>query len=97
MGDLGIAAKVAPDEGDDRKPRLICVYTRDFTDLKDVSRVLNRLVDLGIVEKKGRPIYYKCGMFITSETIDSKAFPSSHLRLRCLYPPRSEVRQSVEY
>jgi hypothetical protein len=61
--ELGIAAKVAPDAGDDRQARLICVYTKDFTDMKDVSRVVHKLKNLGLVETKGRPIYYKCGRF----------------------------------
>jgi len=59
--ELGIAAKVTPDDGDDRKPRLICIYTKDFTDMKDVSRVIHKLRDLGLVEPRGKPIYYKCG------------------------------------
>jgi hypothetical protein len=59
--ELGIAAKVAPDDGDDRKDRVICVYTKDFTDMKDVSRVVQKLKDLGVVDSRERPIYYKCG------------------------------------
>jgi len=61
--DLGIAAKVAPDSGDSRKSRLICIYTKDFTDIKDVSRVAHKLKDLGLVESRGRGIFYKCGKF----------------------------------
>lgn len=59
--ELGIAAKVAPDNGEgDRTPRLICVYTKDFSDIEDVKRVLGRLVELGLVKKKDdRGIYYK--------------------------------------
>ncbi|KAL8870015.1 MAG: hypothetical protein Q9174_003841 [Haloplaca sp. 1 TL-2023] len=57
--ELGIAAKVAPDAGEgDRGQRLICIYTKDFSDLDDVKRVLERLAELGMV-KKGRDIYYK--------------------------------------
>ena len=67
--ELGTAAKVAPDSGDgDRTPRLICVYTKDFSDMEDVKRVLERLVELGLVKRKGaageeRGIYYKCDAF----------------------------------
>lgn len=61
--ELGTAAKVAPDNGKgDRVPRLICVYTKDFSDMDDVKRVLGRLMELGLVKKKGGPqegIYYK--------------------------------------
>ena len=59
--ELGIAAKVAPASYDDRQPRLICVYTKDFRDMNDVTRVLNKLQDIRLVSMKGRPIYYKCG------------------------------------
>jgi hypothetical protein len=62
QGELGTAAKVAPDEGDDRRPRVICIYTPDFTDLDDVTRVLRKMKDLGLVDTRGKPIYYKCGM-----------------------------------
>ncbi|KAL9602974.1 MAG: hypothetical protein Q9219_001499 [cf. Caloplaca sp. 3 TL-2023] len=67
--ELGTAAKVAPDSGDgDRKPRLICIYTKDFSDVDDVKRVLERMVELGLVKKKGpvgeeTSIYYKTDAF----------------------------------
>ncbi|UNI17364.1 hypothetical protein JDV02_003710 [Purpureocillium takamizusanense] len=59
--ELGIAAKVAPRpaSGDERKERLICVYTADFHDKADVGRVLKRLRELRLVESKGRVLYYK--------------------------------------
>lgn len=59
--DLGIAAKVAPDEGDPRKERLICIYTYDFTDIEDITRVAKRLKNIGVLDARARPIYYKCG------------------------------------
>lgn len=59
--DLGIAAKVAPRGNDDRQPRLICIYTKDFTDMNDVARVISKMRDLGLVNMRARPIYYKCG------------------------------------
>lgn len=63
--ELGMAAKVAPDNGDgDRTQRLICLYTKDFSDTDDVKRVLDRLVGLGLVkEKDERGIYYKADAF----------------------------------
>ena len=67
--ELGIAAKVSPDDGDDRKSRLICIYTRDFTDMKDVSRVVHKLKDLGVVDSQGKPIYYKCGKLISPPSL----------------------------
>ncbi|KAL8723700.1 MAG: hypothetical protein Q9181_007220 [Wetmoreana brouardii] len=63
--ELGTAAKVAPDDGKgDRVPRLICVYTKDFSDMEDVRRVLDRLVELGLVNKADqRGIHYKADAF----------------------------------
>ncbi|TVY83098.1 UPF0696 protein-like protein [Lachnellula suecica] len=61
--ELGIAAKFAPDSGDDRKPRLMCIYTKDFSDEDDVTRVINKLRGLGLVETRGKPIYYKCDAY----------------------------------
>ncbi|KAJ2973471.1 hypothetical protein NUW58_g8929 [Xylaria curta] len=56
--ELGIAAKVAPKSNvDQRTERLICVYTPDFSDKKDVTRVAERLKQLGLV--KNKPLYYK--------------------------------------
>jgi hypothetical protein len=61
--ELGTCAKVAPfpESGDDTKPRLICIYTKDFTDVKDVSRVVHTLKNLGLIDVRGRGIYYKVG------------------------------------
>lgn len=61
--ELGIAAKVAPDQGDLSKPRLICIYTKDFKDMDDVRRVAKKLKDIGLVDLR-KPIWYKCGMLI---------------------------------
>ena len=66
--ELGIAAKVSkrPD-GDGRQARLVCVYTSDFADLKDVGRVIKRLKALDLVPSR-KPLYYKPGKsFIVSE------------------------------
>jgi len=60
--DLGFAAKVSgynPNGSDSRGARLICIYTRDFTDMGDVSRVLRKLRELGLVQKRGKQIFYK--------------------------------------
>lgn len=60
--DLGIAAKVAPDEGDPSKDRLICVYTKDFTDIEDITRVAKKLKDIGVWDPHAKKsYYYKCG------------------------------------
>lgn len=66
-GHLGSSAKVATDSGlGDGRPRLVCVYTEDFSNDEDVNRVLKKLVEMGLVNKKeaaGAPrgLYYKCG------------------------------------
>jgi hypothetical protein len=66
-GDLGISAKVAPHDKDqdpeDRRARLICIYTKDFSDVEDVVRVLAELKKLGLVEGSYK-IYYKPGKLI---------------------------------
>ncbi|KAI5854085.1 DUF1917-domain-containing protein [Durotheca rogersii] len=58
--ELGIAAKAALRSTDDpRTYQLICVYTADFSDAKDVKRVAEKLKQLGLVQPRGRPLYYK--------------------------------------
>jgi Domain of unknown function (DUF1917) len=60
--ELGIAAKVMPREDElSKKERVVVIYTVDFTDRKDVERVLRRLRELRLVEARGKPIYYKPG------------------------------------
>ncbi|KAH0441875.1 hypothetical protein CcaCcLH18_01735 [Colletotrichum camelliae] len=62
--ELGIAAKVAPrQDATGRKDRMIAVYTANFNDVTDVTRVLRRLQELKVVEAMGRPIYYKPDAF----------------------------------
>ena len=56
---LGTAAKVAPDNGQGRD-RLVCVYTNDFNDVEDVTRVIVKMKTLGLVEPS-KALYYKCG------------------------------------
>lgn len=64
--ELGVAAKVAAKgmDGDEGKGRLICVYTVDFEDKRDVGRVLRGLKERGLLrggDGGERVIYYKCG------------------------------------
>ncbi|GJC77763.1 UPF0696 protein C11orf68 [Colletotrichum liriopes] len=65
--ELGIAAKVAPwnphNDPTGRKDRIVCVYTADFSDKADVTRILQKLRGLRLVETMGRPIYYKPGAY----------------------------------
>ena len=69
--ELGIGAKVATDHGSaEQASRLICIYTADFNDMDDVTRVLRKMVEMGIVHTS-RHIYYKCGA--------SNRFPASIL------------------
>ncbi|KAG2413761.1 hypothetical protein HFD88_002950 [Aspergillus terreus] len=63
-GELGIAAKVATDEGKGPdSARLLAVYTRDYADPDDVKRVIGKLVDLDLVKEDERPVYYKCDAY----------------------------------
>lgn len=84
--ELGIAAKVSPDDGDDRKARVICIYTKDFTDLKDVSRVVHKLKDLGVIDSRGKPIWYKCGKLVLPRSLHQ----TTH-KARCLHIPGSQI------
>jgi len=64
--ELGIGAKVETRVRSD-KERLICIYTADFRDKDDVTRVLRRLKELELVRPGGRQIYYKCGKFFSTK------------------------------
>ncbi|KAL2135692.1 hypothetical protein VTI74DRAFT_7373 [Chaetomium olivicolor] len=59
-GELGVGAKVET-RVESGKERLVCVYTRDFRDKKDVVRVLGRMRQLELVRPGERQIYYKSG------------------------------------
>lgn len=66
--ELGHAAKVATDEGDPNKARLICVYTENFADKADVKQVLERLYAMGLCHRngplgEGQAIYYKADAY----------------------------------
>jgi hypothetical protein len=62
---LGVAAKVAPRDVENdpysQEPRLICIYTKDFSDETDVLRVLQKLRELGLVDLRKKAVYYKMG------------------------------------
>lgn len=66
---LGSAAKVAVDSSikstaqNGTSQRLICVYTKDFSDVEDVRRVLDELIELGLAPREGSSIYYKCDAY----------------------------------
>lgn len=69
QGKLGSVSKVATSE-ENKAAHLICVYTDDFTDESDVTRVLLALCDLGLVDKSvkdndaaAKVIYYKCDAY----------------------------------
>jgi hypothetical protein len=79
-GRLGDTAKVAPADPPDpfgaaqkqQASHLICVYTRDFSDLDDVRRVLEELIELGLAPRNAAngAIYYKADAY-TYLDIDS--------------------------
>ncbi|KAK5057574.1 hypothetical protein LTR84_011574 [Exophiala bonariae] len=91
-GKLGTASKVATyDENDESAraaTRIICVYTADFTDESDVTRVLLALCDLGLVDEKegakgdqdaaaataAKVIYYKCDAYTYLDLTASNEF-----------------------
>lgn len=64
QGRLGPVSKVGThDPYDGKDATLICVYTYDFTDLDDVRRVLDELLEIQLCFKDGKPIYYKCDAY----------------------------------
>ncbi|KAF1984465.1 DUF1917-domain-containing protein [Aulographum hederae CBS 113979] len=66
---LGTGAKFAtgsdrPDRGRGPPVRLICVYTKDFSDRNDVRRVVEELAEMALVPRDAsRGIYYKCDAY----------------------------------
>jgi hypothetical protein len=59
-GKLGIAAKVATEAKPGENSCLICIYTKDFTDVVDVRHELKTMADLRLVDPNAsRGIYYK--------------------------------------
>ena len=60
-GTLGCSAKVATDDGSGSQ-RVICIYTEDFSNEKDVRRVLEKMQELHLT-KAGQGIYYKCDAY----------------------------------
>ncbi|PIG84517.1 hypothetical protein AARAC_008953 [Aspergillus arachidicola] len=72
-GRLGVAAKVATRE-EGGKARLLAIYTKDFGDVEDVRRVLERLVEVGLVKREERPIYYKCDAYTYLEITSGNSY-----------------------
>lgn len=63
-GKLGPVSKVAtPEPFNGKDETLICVYTYNFTDLKDIRRVLDELLELNLCRQDGKPIFYKCDAY----------------------------------
>ncbi|KAJ0426275.1 hypothetical protein BJY00DRAFT_129123 [Aspergillus carlsbadensis] len=73
-GELGYAAKVATDAGDGQRARLICVYTKDYRDREDIKRVLTNLMELKLVRKGERPVYYKCDVLTYLEIMSGNPY-----------------------
>jgi hypothetical protein len=87
--ELGIGAKVATKLNvDQRTERLICVYTADFSDTKDVTRVAQKLKQLGLV--KAKPLYYKPGQSMSPFAQTVKLIVKNrrvHLFRYCIWEP----------
>lgn len=63
-GKLGIMAKVATECKPGSDDRLICIYTKDFTDIADVRRELETMASLHLIQRQGgRTIYYKADAY----------------------------------
>lgn len=92
-GKLGPTSKVGTWEPDNvTKPMLICVYTRDLSDLTDVKRVLSALNEFNIVNKAAK-ISYKCDAYT-----HLKIFSDNKYKLRASLYSSEEVRNDkVKY
>jgi hypothetical protein len=63
-GKLGVMAKVATEAKPGENSCLICIYTKDFTDVVDVRRELETMANLHLVQRNsGRGIYYKADAY----------------------------------
>ena len=62
-GKLGTAAKIATDSDGGKGTRLICIYTKDFSDEADVKRVVLQLQKMDLLPKNGYSIHYKCDAY----------------------------------
>jgi hypothetical protein len=93
-GKLGPTSKVGTWTPEDaiKGCTLICVYTRDFSDLVDVKRVLSALVELGI-SKRESTIYYKCDAYTH---LDIKSGNDYKLRAS-LYSSEEVLEDKVKY
>lgn len=91
---LGPISKVGTfDPFADKRETLIRVYTYNFTDMEDITRVLDTLIELGLVNRDGaRSIYYKCDAY-THLDIGSK----NPYRLRAsLYSSKDVLAKEVK-
>jgi hypothetical protein len=77
-GKLGITSKAATPSPID-PVNLICVYTYDFTDMEDVQRVLESLIDLGLCQRDGKAIFYKCDAYTYLGIKSDNKFKASFL------------------
>lgn len=85
-GKLGIAAKVATNAEDEEKSersaqRLICIYTHDFSDQDDVTRVVRSMRKLSLLDEQGddqpvaaTAIYYKCDAYTHLDIMSGNEF-----------------------
>jgi hypothetical protein len=61
---LGIGVKIATAPAEGQNTRVICVYTQDFRDQEDISRVVRELKSIGLVPTETRKqLWYKCDAF----------------------------------
>ncbi|OJD24169.1 hypothetical protein ACJ73_04467 [Blastomyces percursus] len=80
-GQLGTGAKVATEGGGSKsgsanRPRVICVYTANFDDKADITRVLVKMKQLGLF-RNGQgwaQIYYKCDAYTYLGVMNNNSF-----------------------
>ncbi|GAB1309970.1 hypothetical protein MFIFM68171_00180 [Madurella fahalii] len=93
-GRLGVGAKVATAglEGDENA-RVICMYTKDFTDVEDVKRVLLALDEMGLVKAaagRASHIMYNCDAYTCLDIYKGNEYqlPVSIYKRSDMFPER---------
>lgn len=86
-GELGPCSKVGTWEPDHAtKPTVICVYTKDFSNMTDVKRVLSTLDKLNVLKQ---PIVYKCDAYTHPQIMSDNPY-----QVRASLYSADEVRDS---
>ena len=92
-------AKIATDPSPGNDSRVICVYTKDFSDEADVRRVLDELIDIGVVQRdQPRSTPYKPDAYTYLDINSNNPYkiPASlYLSRDMLNPPKANGKRQA--